>query len=89
MKANPIRNQVLVKPFPSDEISQGGIYVPLSAREVSNKVHIVDVGNGTRDRKMFLKPGQVGYRVKDWGCEIEINGEKHFIMDMGDIIALS
>jgi len=85
----PIRSQVLVKPFPADEISEGGIYVPESARKVSNKVKIVAVGNGTKDKPMALKPGQTGFRVQDWGCGIFVNGELHFIMDMDAIIALS
>ena len=83
----PIRAQVLVKPFKSDEISTGGIYVPESARQVNNKATIVKVGNGTKDRPMKLKAGETGFRVKDWGCEVLINGEQHFIMDMDAIIA--
>lgn len=85
----PVRTQILVKPFPSDEISDGGIFVPLSARKTSNKVEIVAVGNGTPKRPMLLKAGQTGYRVKDWGCEVIVNGEKHFIMDQDAILATS
>lgn len=83
----PIRNQVLVKPYPSDEISEGGILVPESARRPSNKVHIVKVGNGTKDKPMKLKAGDTGYRVFEWGCPVFVNGELHFIMDMEAIIA--
>jgi chaperonin GroES len=85
----PIRNQVLVKPFPADEISEGGIFVPESARKVSNKVKIVSVGGGTNARPMKLKTGQTGYRVQGWGCDILVDGELHFIMDMDAIIAVS
>lgn len=84
----PIRNFVLVKPFPSDEISEGGIFVPESARQESNKVHIVAVGGGTPNRPMNLRAGQVGFRVKDWGTPVEINGEKHYLMDNSAIIAI-
>lgn len=87
MNINPIRNQVLVKPFPPDEVSEGGIFVPLSARKPSNKVLVVKTGNGTKDRPMKLKEGQVGYRVMDWGMDIMIDGELHFIMDSGAILA--
>lgn len=85
----PIRSQVLVKPFPSDEISTGGIFVPLSAREVSNKVLIMDTGIGTKDRPMYLKKGQTGFRVKDWGCEVEVGGERMYLMDQDAILAVS
>lgn len=84
----PIRNFVLVKPFPPDEVSEGGIFVPESARAENNKVHIVAVGEGTVKRPMNLKAGQVGYRVKDWGTPVEIEGEKHYLMDNSAIIAI-
>lgn len=83
----PIRNQVLFKPFPPDEISTGGIYVPESAREVSNKGTIVKVGRGTKERPMSLKQGDIAYRVKDWGTEVIVDGELHFLMDDSAILA--
>lgn len=85
----PVRNQILFKPFPPDEISTGGIYVPESAREVNNKGTIVKVGKGTKERQMKLKEGQIGYRVKEWGTEVLIDGELHFLMDEGAIIAVN
>jgi chaperonin GroES len=84
----PILQNVLVRPYPSDEKSEGGIFVPESAREVSNKVFIVEVGNGSKEKPMKLKSGQTGFRVKDWGQEFIINGEKHYLMDQSAIIAL-
>ena len=83
----PVRNQILVKPFPSDEISDGGIYVPDSARAISNKMLIVKVGNGTKRKPMKLREGQIGYRVKDWGLDMMIDGELHFIMSDDSILA--
>lgn len=84
----PIRTQVLVKPFPSEEVSEFGIIVPESVRKPSNKVMVVKVGNGTKDKPMKLKEGQTGFRVKDWGCEVLISGELHFIMDQDAILAI-
>ena len=83
----PIRNNVLVKPFPPSEQSEGGILVPLSARRENNRVRVVAVGNGTKARPMQFKPGQVAYRVKDWGTLVEIEGEKHYLMDDSAILA--
>ena len=83
----PIRSQILVESFPSDEVSEGGIYVPDSARKPSNKVRIVKVGNGTKDKPMKLKEGDIGYRVESWGLDVVIDGRLHFIMDMDAILA--
>lgn len=83
----PIRNYVLCKPYPADEISEGGIFVPESARKDSNKMYVVAVGNGTKDRKMQFVAGQTVYRVKDWGEPIDIEGERHYLMDQGAVLA--
>lgn len=83
----PIRTQILVKPFPSDQVSEFGIILPDSARKTSNKVKVIAVGNGTKDRPMKLQPGDVGYRVQSWGLEIMIDGELHVVMDQDAILA--
>lgn len=80
---------MLVKPFPSEEVTAGGIFVPESAREVSNKVLVVSVGNGTKEKPMTFKKGDIGYRVKDWGTEVMVDGELHFLLDSDSILAKS
>ena len=54
----------------------------------SNRVKIVSVGNGSKEKPMLLKEGQIGFRVKDWGEPILIDGEKHYLMTQQSIIAL-
>lgn len=83
-----IRTQILFEPLPSEEKTLGGIFVPENARQVNNKGVIRAVGLGTKARPMKLKTGQTGIRVKDWGCEIFVEGKRHYIMDMDSIIAL-
>ena len=85
----PIRNQIVLKPFQGDSVSAGGIIVPDNARGESNKGVIVLVGSGTSARKMKLKAGDIGFRVKDWGEPIDINGERHYLMEDKAIIALA
>ena len=83
----PIKNKVLVKPFPSDELSSGGIYVSEAHREVSNKMEVIAVGNGTAKTPMQFKKGDVAFRVKGCGDEFIINGEKHFLVEQSWLIA--
>jgi len=85
----PIRSQVLVRPLESESISEGGIIVPDSCKKDSNKVEIVAVGNGTKSHPMHRKVGEVGYRVKDHGTEVLVDGVKHFLLDQSWIIALN
>ena len=86
--AQPVRNQILVKSLPPDEKSRGGIIIPDSVKTDSNRVKIVAVGKGTKKRPMYLKVGQIGYRVMNWGFEFEEKGEKYFVMDADAILAL-
>lgn len=85
----PIRNQILVKPFQTDYESVGGIVVPDSFKEESNKVEVIEVGQGLKNKPMFLKKGDIGFRVKDWGTPIEDNGELYYLMEQDSIIALA
>ncbi len=82
-----IRDNVLVKPFASDEKSIGGIIVSEAHRAVSQKVKVVSVGNGTKKSPMNWKEGDVAFRVKDSGDEILIGGERHFIVKSTWLIA--
>ena len=84
----PILSQIIFKPFPSAEQTSGGIFVPQNAREISNKGTIVAVGKGTHKKPMKLKEGMVAYRVLNWGQEVMINNELHFIMDQGAILSI-
>lgn len=84
-----IRQNILVRPLESDSVSDGGIIVPESFKRDSNKVEIVAVGNGSKTKPMMRKVGEVGYRVKDCGTEILVDGVKHFIVDQSWIIALN
>lgn len=88
MSMKPVRNNVLVKCFESSNISEGGIFVPDSAKTDSNKVLVVEVGTGTPKKPMNLRKGDVGFRVKDWGEPIIENGVKYYLMDSSAIIAL-
>jgi len=84
-----VKQNVLVKPFKSDEKSTGGIYVPESARQVNNKMIVVAVGEGSAKNPMRLKPGDVVFRVKDAGRDAEfiIDGESHFVMPQSYFLA--
>ena len=79
----PIRNQILVKPFPSDSITEGGLLIPDSAKKPSAKVKVIKAGS-----KSKVKEGVTAYRVSDWGTEIVIDGVSHFIMEDNAILAV-
>jgi co-chaperonin GroES (HSP10) len=81
-------NKVLVKCFKGESKTEGGLFVPEAFQKESNRVEIIEVGKGTKDRPMTLKKGDIGYRVKSWGEPIEIDGEQYYLMEDKAIIAL-
>lgn len=83
----PIRNQILIKLFPGDDLSAGGIVVAESFRAESNKGKVVAVGQGSKDRPMQFKEGDIVYRVQGHGEPVEIGGERHYMMDQNTILA--
>lgn len=83
----PIGNQILFKPFLQEETTQGGLFVPESYREESDKGEIIEVGNGTKENPMRLKKGDIGFRVHKWGTPVEKNGEKLYLMQDSAILA--
>lgn len=79
-KVIPIRDNVLIKPLASEEMSEGGIVVPISFRARNNKAEVIAVGNGIAKRPMRFKKGQIVHSIKDSGDEIIIDEEKYFIV---------
>ena len=83
----PILNQILFKPFLEEEKTEGGIFVPDSFRNESDKGTVIAVGNGSKNRPMTLKKGDIVFRVHKWGIAVEENGEKLYLMDDSAILA--
>lgn len=83
----PIKNQIVFKPFITAEKTSSGLFVPENARKPMDKGIIVEVGEGSKDRPMRLKKGQIGYRVHQWGTLFEMKGEKFYLMDDSAILA--
>lgn len=83
----PIRNQVLIKLFSGDNKSSGGIIVPENFRAESNKGKVIACGKGTKDRPMQFKSGDVVFRVQGHGEPLDIQGDRHYMMDQNTILA--
>ena len=87
MAIKPIGERVLIKPVKQGEKTKGGLYIPDTAKEEKKEGVIVAVGTNKEGKELPLKPGDLvlygGYNSE----EIEINGEKHIIVEFKDVIA--
>lgn len=84
----PKNQQVLVRPFPSDEMSDGGIIVPENCRSVNCKGTIVAAGSGTEKEPMRYAAGAVVHSIKDCGEPYIVGGETLYLMDQSSILGV-
>ncbi len=78
-----VQDKIIVKPFPSDNKTSGGIFLPDSLIERKSKATVVAAGKSSD-----LKTGEIVFHVKHAGKEVEIEGEKYFIIRDSDVLAI-
>jgi chaperonin GroES len=95
MSIRPIRDKILVRPIPVQEVSKGGIIIPETVKDAPVQGEVIAVGEGILNRDAELVPLVVlaGDRIlyKRNGqtiTEIEQDGESYLIMAEFDVLAV-
>jgi chaperonin GroES len=93
MRVRPLDDRVLVKPIEAEDKTAGGIVLPDTAKEKSQRGRVVEVGNGklldTGGRApLGVKKGDTIVFGKYAGTEIKIEGQQHQIMREHEILAV-
>jgi chaperonin GroES len=95
MNFRPIRDKILVKPKPVEEVSKGGIIIPETAKDAPVEGNVLAVGEGilNRDGETVPLSISIGDNIlyKKNGTtitEIEHDGEKYLIMSEFDILGV-
>lgn len=93
MNVRPLDDRILVKPIEAEDKTAGGIVLPDTAKEKSQRGKVIAVGSGklldSGDRAPLAV--KVGDRVifgKYAGTEIKIDGNQHQIMREHEILAV-
>ena len=89
----PLHDRVIVKRVTAEDTSRGGIIIPDTAKEKPQEGEIVAVGPGRRNDEGKVVPLDVekGDRIlfgKHSGTDVEIDGEKHLILQEDDILGV-
>ncbi len=79
----PILDNIIVKPFPPDKISSGGIIVPDSVQQRPAKATVVAVGRKVKG----IEKGDVVYHVLKAGVDCGCKCGKYIIKQM-DVLAI-
>lgn len=93
MNVKPLGDRVIVKPLEAEEVKQGNIIIPDTAKEKPQQGEIVAVGPGKINDagskvKMEVKKGDRILYGKYSGTEVTIDGAEYLIMRESDIFAV-
>jgi chaperonin GroES len=94
MDIRPLHDRVVVKRIEeSESTTQGGLYIPDSAKEKPQQGEVVAVGKGKRadDGKLLTLDVQVGDRIlfgKYSGNDIKLDGNEYLIMREDEILGV-
>lgn len=93
MAVKPLEDRVLVKPIEQETVTEGGIYLPESAKERPVQGEVIAIGPGKTLENGNVAPLAVkkGDRVmygKYAGSEIEIKGQEHLILRESELLGV-
>src|SRR5512133_4245767 len=93
MNIRPLYDRIVVKRLEQDEVMQGGLYIPDTAKEKPQEAEVVAVGKGKRleDGKLVPLDVQVGDRIlfgKYSGSDIKLDGEEYLIMREDEVLGI-
>jgi chaperonin GroES len=86
MNIKPLADRVLVKPEKSESKTAGGIIIPDTAQEKTQKATVAAIGDDKE--KIKVKVGDCIMHDKYAGTAIKIDGEDYLIVKAEDIIAV-
>jgi chaperonin GroES len=92
MGLKPLDDRIVVKRLDSEEKSEGGIFLPDTAKEKPQKGKVVAVGEGKildsgERSKMILKKGDTILFGKYSGTDVNVDGEELVIMRESEVLA--
>ncbi|MCK4555077.1 MAG: co-chaperone GroES [Candidatus Aenigmarchaeota archaeon] len=88
MKVKPLENRILIKPREAEEKTEGGIYLPDSAKEKTHDGTVVAVGEGKDNKKLPVSVGDKVMYEKYGGTTVKLDGKEHILMDVKDVLAI-
>ncbi len=94
LKGKIIAGKYLVKPVAANEKTQGGIFIPDSAKETSTYGEVVLIGEllppptpkGDEKKESGIKSGDKIIYGKYAGTKLEIDGEEYILIAYEDIL---
>ena len=91
IKFRPMDDRILVEPIEAEGTTPGGIILPDSAREKSQRGRVIASGPGKlldsgKRGEMSVRNGDEVFYGKYTGTEIEIGGDTHVVLRENDVL---
>ena len=93
MTIRPLGDKIVIKVIEDAEQTSGGIFIPDSAKEKSQKGKVIAVGEGKLNEKserepMDVKVGEVVLFAKYAGTDVKVGDENLKIMSVSDVLGV-
>ena len=93
MSIRPLGDKIVIKVIEDTEKTEGGIFIPDSAKEKPQKGEVIAVGLGKMNDKgerepMDVKTGDIVLYAKYAGTDIKIDGVEYKILSIKDALAI-
>ena len=93
VNVKPLGDRVLVEPLEEEEVKEGGIIIPDSAKEKPQRGKVVALGSGKKDDEgnvipFDVKVGDTVLTSKYGGTEIKYEGKDYKILNASDVLAI-
>ncbi len=93
MSIKPLGDKIVIKVIEEEEQTSGGIFIPDSAKEKSQRGEIIAVGEGKLNEKserepMDVKVGEVVLFAKYAGTDVKVGNETLKIMSVSEVLGV-
>ena len=93
MTIRPLGDKIVIKVIEDAEQTSGGIFIPDSAKEKSQKGEVIAVGQGKMNEKgerepMDVKVGEIVLFAKYAGTDVKVGSVEYKIMSVGDVLGV-
>jgi chaperonin GroES len=84
----PLGARVVIQPLEEENRTEGGLYIPDTAKEKPQTGLVVAVGENTDEVTITVKVGEKVLFPKYTGTEIKIGSVEYIIMDFEKVLAV-
>lgn len=82
MNIKPLGERILVKVEMMEEKTEGGIYIPDSSKEKTQRGEVVEVGTDDKLEEIGIEKGKKVLFAKYSGTEVTLDGEDYLVLSV-------